>query len=452
MNKVYLISTILDIYNSVICVLMMIALLAKWHKRKTTYYFFGICASVFIFNIADLANWTCEGLEHQWYVPYLHTMTFIFYAVVAFIMIFLMKYVIEFLRPRKVVSKKFMIMVYAVSAVYLTCSVLSIFTDCFYTITPDNVYHRGKFIYLCYVLYAMYYTLSVWIVIENRHYFSSKNRFSFLSFSFFPVTAEVFQAFFYGISFVNTAMTFSILLVFLNSHFELEYEFEIQTKKTREKEKKLIKFQDHVISCLANILEERDLDTGEHAQRTSFFIQKLAEQTKADGLYQDILNDEYIVLMTKAAPLHDVGKIKIPDAILFKKGLYNPNEYEIMKLHSVEGAKIVKNIFRYSEDDNHRRIAEEIVRHHHERWDGTGYPDKLKGEEIPLCARMIAIADVYDALVSERPYKRPYSPEEAFKIMLEEEGHFDPILLQEFVKIKDEVSSIVTPNNFIEEL
>ena len=163
-----LISTCLDIYNSVICILMMIALISKWKKQKSTYYFFGICFSVLLFNISDMANWTNEGLAHSWNVPYLHIMTFVFYAVVAFIMIFLMKYVIEFLRPRKVVSKKFIMSVYWVSLFYLAGSILSIFTDFYYVITPDNIYHRGKFILVCYGLYVLYYVLSVWIIIENK--------------------------------------------------------------------------------------------------------------------------------------------------------------------------------------------------------------------------------------------------------------------------------------------
>lgn len=141
------------------------------------------------------------------------------------------------------------------------------------------------------------------------------------------------------------------------------------------------------------------------------------------------LSDDFCTDIIKAAPMHDLGKITVDDAVLRKPGRYTPEDYEKMKLHAAEGAKIVHNILEDTDDEEFRRIAENVAHYHHERMDGSGYPDGLKGEEIPLEARIMAIADVYDALVSKRVYKESYSFEKANSIILEGMGsQFDPAL------------------------
>lgn len=455
------ISIALDGYNIVICLFIMLVLLVRKNRSKTSKYFFAVCASVLIFNIADTATWFAEGLTHRWYIPYLHSMCFIFYFIVPVTLFSLIRYLGAFIESKTVLAKKICITVNIVSLLYFIGVVLSTFTDCFYYITPDNVYHRGKYIYICYVFFAIFYGISVWAVLSNRKYLSKKNLFAFLSYALFPLIAESFQVFIYGLSFVNTAMTLSILLVFINAHLELENVYEEKNKKLlktekdfKEAEKNHIKFQDHVISQLSNLLEERDLLTGEHAQRCSYFIAKLALQAQKDKLFQDILTDDYILKMVKAAPLHDVGKIKIPDRILLKKGperLTN-DEYEIMKTHSAEGGRIVADIVQIYPDEEFKQIAYDMAKYHHERWNGMGYPNKLKGEEIPLCARIMAIADVFDALVYERCYRKPIPVNEALKMIKDDAGTaFDPVLVEEFLKVKDEVAAIV-PETYIEEL
>ncbi len=158
------------------------------------------------------------------------------------------------------------------------------------------------------------------------------------------------------------------------------------------------------------------------------------------GIYSGILTEEYIGDVFKSAPLHDIGKIKIPDSILNKPGKLTPEEFDIMKKHSEYGGEVIDELIESLTEASYLEIARDIALYHHERWDGSGYPKGLKGEEIPLSARIMAVADVFDALVSERVYKKAFSFEKAMEIIREESGtHFDPRIVKAFVAVEDEV-------------
>ena len=184
---------------------------------------------------------------------------------------------------------------------------------------------------------------------------------------------------------------------------------------------------DRLVLGMAAMVESRDNSTGGHIRRTSEGVRLLIEAIREDGMLA--LSDEFCRNIIKAAPMHDLGKIAVDDAILRKPGRYTPEEYAIMKTHAAEGARIVHEILQDTDDEYFRRIAENVAHYHHERWDGSGYPDGLRGEEIPLEARIMAIADVYDALVSKRVYKEEFSFAEADAIIREGMGtQFDPRL------------------------
>jgi len=186
---------------------------------------------------------------------------------------------------------------------------------------------------------------------------------------------------------------------------------------------------------LAQIFEARDGLTGKHIQNTSSYVELLAKQLKAEGLYSDVLTDSFIETITDVAPLHDVGKMAIPESILKKPGKLTPEEFDVIKTHSKIGADLIETNFRSMESDNYVDTAKDIALYHHERWDGTGYPNGLKEKEIPLSAQIMAVADTYDALVSIRVYKPRFSKEEAKAIMLEESGtHFNPVLVDSFLR------------------
>ena len=188
------------------------------------------------------------------------------------------------------------------------------------------------------------------------------------------------------------------------------------------------RIQRDTITSLATVVEERDENTGGHIQRTGDYVEALLAAMKRDEAYSH-LSKKYCGNILLAAPMHDIGKIKIPDAILNKPGKLTPEEFEIMKKHAVYGAEIIGKTMRDVEEEDYFTVACNIARHHHERYDGTGYPDGLKGEDIPLEARIMALADVYDALISERVYKKAYSKEESRRIIEEGLGtQFDPRL------------------------
>lgn len=194
------------------------------------------------------------------------------------------------------------------------------------------------------------------------------------------------------------------------------------------------RLQQSIISSLAAVVEERDESTGNHIQRTEAYVGKLLERMKQLPDYAGLTND-YCSSVVLAAPMHDIGKIKIPDAILNKPGKLTEEEFEIMKRHSALGADIIRKTMSDVEEQDYCDIAYNIARYHHERYDGTGYPEGLKGESIPLEARIMALADVYDALVSERVYKKPYSKDTAREIILQGSGtQFDPKLVPLFLE------------------
>ncbi len=202
----------------------------------------------------------------------------------------------------------------------------------------------------------------------------------------------------------------------------------------------IVEMHDKLILGMAAMVESRDNSTGGHIKRTSEGVKLLTDEMKKDR-FKD-LSDEFYKKLIKAAPMHDLGKIAVDDAILRKPGRFTDEEFAIMKTHAAEGAKIVHQILEGTEDIQFHTIAENVAHFHHERWDGSGYPDRLKGEEIPLEARIMAIADVYDALVSKRVYKEKMSFEQADKIIMEGMGNqFDKSLEPYYIKAKPKLEA-----------
>ena len=192
--------------------------------------------------------------------------------------------------------------------------------------------------------------------------------------------------------------------------------------------------QREVITALATVVEERDESTGGHIVRSGDYVYRLIGKMKKLEKFSHF-SDDYFRNVVLAAPLHDIGKIKIPDVVLNKPARLTEQEYEVIKKHSVYGADIVRKTIYSIENKDYADVAYNIAKYHHERWDGTGYPERLKGEEIPLEARIMALADVYDALISDRVYKKAYSKEKAIEIIKEGRGtQFDPLLVDLFIE------------------
>jgi len=207
--------------------------------------------------------------------------------------------------------------------------------------------------------------------------------------------------------------------------------------------KKLAQAQQITIKTIVSLVETRDPETAQHVVRTQNYTRELAVHSKQSGLFPDILTDDYIETLYHASPLHDIGKIGIPDRILLKPGKLTDEEFEIMKTHSSLGRDTLQKTRRDNQDNYFLIMGAQIAGSHHERWDGKGYPDGLCGEEIPLCGRIMAICDVYDALISERCYKRAFSHDKAMNIILEgRETMFDPRLVDGFFAIENTIKSI----------
>jgi len=209
----------------------------------------------------------------------------------------------------------------------------------------------------------------------------------------------------------------------------LRKQVNISEQKLSEKEKQLDEFNDKIVDAISEVIEFRDVESGQHIKRVKGLTQIMA--TSYARLYPEAnLTRERIGMIVKAAALHDIGKIAIPDSILLKPGRLTDDEREVMKGHTTRGCDILAKLADVQEDDMYE-VSYEIVRHHHERYDGRGYPDGLKGDEIPLSAAIVSVADVYDALTSERVYKKPYTKEKAFQMIVDGEcGAFDPKLIR----------------------
>jgi putative two-component system response regulator len=206
----------------------------------------------------------------------------------------------------------------------------------------------------------------------------------------------------------------------------------------KEKTAEILKLQNAILATVANLVENRDDATGGHVERTQHFLKTLIDGLENSGIYWEQLREWDIDLLLQSSQLHDVGKIAITDNILNKPDLLTTEEFEEMKKHAVLGVKIIERIEAETPDGAFLKYAKIFAGTHQEKWDGSGYPNGLAGEAIPLPGRLMAIADVYDALISERPYKKAFSHREAVQIILEGKGsHFDPILVDVFEQVAD---------------
>lgn len=213
-----------------------------------------------------------------------------------------------------------------------------------------------------------------------------------------------------------------------------------QAEEQKNHQQRVMELQYNTIVGMANLIEGRDGDTGEHVKRTGWFVDKIARKLITDSVYAEQIDEVFLDNLRKAAPLHDIGKIKVPDAILQKPGKLTAEEFEIMKGHAAEGGAIIYNTMGGIEERDYIEMAHDMAKYHHEKWDGSGYPEGRSGEDIPLCARIMAVADVFDALISKRCYKEAMPVDEAYRIIEDSAGsHFDPVIVAAFITLRDEV-------------
>jgi len=235
-----------------------------------------------------------------------------------------------------------------------------------------------------------------------------------------------------AIDFISKPFSPPVLIKRIETHIETDKIIKQSLKSVR-------KTHNATINVIANMVESRDKVTGGHIDRTQKYLSILVNELIRSDVYTDEISNWNLDLLLPSAQLHDVGKISISDVVLNKPGKLTDEEFDLIKQHCADGERIIDEIISKAEEDGFLLHAKRFAGSHHEKWDGSGYPKGISGEEIPLESRLMAVADVYDALVSERPYKKPFSHEQAMEIIQNDSGkHFDPKIVEAFLNAADD--------------
>ena len=241
-----------------------------------------------------------------------------------------------------------------------------------------------------------------------------------------------------AVDYVHKPFEPSLVLARVESQLTIKRHSDMLDELVRERTRELILTREATIKTLATVAEWRDPETGSHIKRTRAYVQILSEQLRKLPEFAPKLSTADVELLTLSAPLHDVGKVSIPDYILFKPSKLTPEEYDIMKRHTIFGAKALAIAENDLGGSSFLRTAQEIALSHHEHWDGGGYPNGLAGEAIPLSARIMSVADVYDALISRRVYKNPMPHAGAVATIMKKRGsQFDPVVIDVFASVSN---------------
>ena len=246
-----------------------------------------------------------------------------------------------------------------------------------------------------------------------------------------------------AVDYISKPFNPDVVKVRVDNQIELKRYRNNLERTVEKKVNQLLHSKEKMLETLATVIEYRNLESGHHVKRTSILARKLIRKMLENSYYARQLNDLNYEILLKAVPIHDIGKIGIPDNILLKPGRLSPEEFEIVKTHTTIGSNILDTLLTSDEGDAYLKHCRDICRYHHERFSGTGYPDCLVGEAIPLSARIVSIIDVYDALVNSRVYKPAFPHEEAVRIIQEGSGHqFDPKIAQIFLEINHEFATL----------
>lgn len=290
-------------------------------------------------------------------------------------------------------------------------------------------YSMGISAYTCFVMLGVYILLAIGIVLRRWNNIQSRKRVSILTCLLALMCVACYQAIFPDSLVSSIVPMLAILGVYVNEEDPAMQE--------------LTRYHEEMVMGFATLVESRDNSTGGHVKRTTRYVELLAHELRKRGYYKEILTRDYVKNLLLAAPMHDVGKIAVPDSILQKPGKLTPEEFEIMKTHSVKGGEIIRESFSRMGNEQYLDMAYNIALYHHEKWNGKGYPAGLKRKEIPLCARIMAIADVFDAVSADRCYRAAMPLDKCFEIIMEGSGQdFDPILAEVFLDVRDKVSAV----------
>ena len=291
-------------------------------------------------------------------------------------------------------------------------------------------YSMGFSVYVCYATVILYYGSILYIIIARRRFLPRGKKLNILSFVVLVGVILAVQLRFPEVLLTSLFPTFLLLGIYMD--FENPYIREVTAQ------------HNEMVDGFATMVESRDNNTGGHIKRTRAYVELMLSEMRRSRRYRAIMSRDYMENVGNAAPLHDIGKISTPDSILQKPGKLTPEEFEIMKMHAPNGAEIILNTFHDLNNEEFRHIAYELARYHHEKYNGKGYPDGLAGEEIPLHARIMAIADVFDAVSQRRCYRDALPVDECFDIIRKGSGaDFDPELVEIFLGARGKVEALM---------
>lgn len=290
-------------------------------------------------------------------------------------------------------------------------------------------YSWGMSAYTCFIMVGIYILLSIITFFRHWHSIESHKRVSIFTYLMVLTAVAAVKIIFPQMLITSIAVTVIILGIYLNQENPAI--------------KRLANYHSEMVTNFATLVENRDAGTGGHIRRTSIYVKLLAEELKKRGIYKNVLTRDYINELEMAAPLHDIGKISVPDHILCKPGKLTDEEYEIMKSHTVSGGKIIHDTFGKAEKSMYGDMAYQVAMYHHEKWNGKGYPEGKKRDEIPLCARIMAVADVFDAVSQNRCYREAMPLDRCFEIIANGSGKdFEPILADVFLDMREEIELV----------
>lgn len=290
-------------------------------------------------------------------------------------------------------------------------------------------YSMGVSAYTCFIMAGIYILLSMIIFFGRWRYIEKHKRVSIFTYLLVLACITGYQMLHPQALLSSICVTIIVLGAYVNQENPTVAE--------------LAHYHDEMIMGFATLVENKDGSTGGHIKRTTMYVRLLAEELRRRGYYKEVLTRDFMRNLCMAAPMHDIGKIAIPDVILQKPGRLTDEEFEAIKTHTVSGGQIIQETFGNLGNEQYAQMAYEVARFHHEKWNGKGYPEGLKRKEIPLPARIMAIADVFDALSEKRCYKEALPLDKCFEIILEGSGQdFDPVLVEVFLDIKDKVVQV----------
>lgn len=290
-------------------------------------------------------------------------------------------------------------------------------------------YSMGNSAYTCFAMVGIYVLFTLIVFFRRWNYIESNKRVCILTFMLAISSITIIQAIFPEILFTSVIVTLMNVGIYLN----------LEDPTLNE----LSRYHSEMVMSFATLVENKDGSTGGHIKRTTAYVKLLAEELRERGYYKEVLTKDYIDNLCQAAPMHDIGKIAVPDVVLQKPGRLTEEEFGVIKQHTINGGKIIEETYGHLGDKEYTKMAYQVAKYHHEKWNGRGYPEGLEKLEIPLCARIMAVADVFDAVSEKRCYKEAIPLERCFAIIGEGSGRdFDPTIADVFLEIRDKVERI----------